>query len=550
MIRAIVERARRLRPGRIPAVHLPWIVACWLLTAVAAVVVLVPGLTEAITAEPAGSSTLVGRFHAPLVLRLLVVAAGGVLAGALVVRILLRERLADAVPRPVAREFAIAVGGGFPALALAADGEWLLAGAALVPLVLAEFVVRRPRTGSSAGVLLVGGLVAAAWGVLLLAQGITATAEGGRTWIALFAAAAAFAAFGSYYGVARAAESRVAWVRPLFRDDLRLPVLVAALAASLLVVGLRLTVARELFPDPDPALWTPLAEAPVSWLHAAAVAGCVVLAGLLSVRRPFRRSRERRITAALAVAGNAELAAGLVVVVVIGLAVAVVSGREFFPAVSPVAVAALKVAGVVAVTLVALAPAFAGTAARALALVSGVYLVPLTVQGLLAASGMTLPGPLVGFAASPVQVALLLLAVAVVAVVVPPARRAFGTGLIVRLAVVPLVAVHAGWLLPAAWSEAGRVVLVVAVILAILVLLPPPDPDRSRHALVVLGASAAQLLTLVVFLLALPSFFDDPSLVVLGLFWLSIAVIVASTVRTVDDPEAVDAATEGAVAAR
>jgi hypothetical protein len=175
--------------------------------------------------------------------------------------------------------------------------------------------------------------------------------------------------------------------------------------------------------------------------------------------------------------------------------------------------------------------------------------VPLTLNGLLAALGVALPAGLAGYPASPVQVMLLLLVAAIVGAVVPAVRRAFGTGLVVRLAVVPLIAVHAGWLLPAAWSEAGRVVFVLGVLLAVLLFLPRLAEHPERHALDVLGASAAQVLALVVFALALPSFLDDPQIVVLGLFWLAVAVIAALTVRVADEPaeEAADEPAEASV---
>jgi hypothetical protein len=372
--------------------------------------------------------------------------------------------------------------------------------------------------------------------VLFVAQLTTPTAARGWAWIALFGFAAAFAAFGSYYGVARAAESRVAWLRPLFRDDLR-PVVVAGIVAAVVVlVVLRLTVARDLFPSPDPELWSPFAKAPISWAHAVAVGALVVAVAARSVRRPLRRTRERRVTAALAVAGNVDLALGIAVILV-AMAVAAVTGGFLIPDVPPIVVAVLKFAGVAAITVVALLPSFRGTAARALAIVSGAYLVPLTLNGLLGAAGVTLPPGLAGYPASPVQVMLVLLVVAVVGVAVPAVRREFGGGLVARFAVVPIVAVHAGWLLPAVWSDAGRIILVVGVLAAVLLLLPRRAEDRDQHALDVLGASGGQVLALGVFALALPSFLNDSQLVVLGLFWLSVAVIAALTVRVADDPE-------------
>jgi hypothetical protein len=104
--------------------------------------------------------------------------------------------------------------------------------------------------------------------------------------------------------------------------------------------------------------------------------------------------------------------------------------------------------------------------------------------------------------------------------------------LVTRLAVVPLIAVHAGWLLPAAWSGLGRVVIVIAVLIALFWLMPPVAADRTGHAYNVIGASTAQLLALAVFVLAIPSLFQDAALIVLGLLWLSIPIIAALTIDT------------------
>ncbi|MGB3911410.1 MAG: hypothetical protein WBL06_13145 [Pseudolysinimonas sp.] len=531
----VVARVGRIRPDRIPAPYLGWVLACWVIALLLAAAILLPGGTDDIVAQQAGSSALVGVFTAPLGIRLLVVAAGGILTGTLLVALLLREQLDFAPARRVAREVALGAAGGFPVLALAADREWVFAGAALVLLGLAEVAAHRPSVASRVGTVLVGLLGAAIWGVLFFAQLTTPTAVGGWAWIALFGFAAAFAAFGSYYGVARAAESRVAWLRPLFRDDLRPLVVAGIVAAVVVLVVLRLTVARGLFPPPDPELWSPFAKAPISWVHAVAVGALVVAVAGRSVRHPLRRSGERRVTAALAVSGNADLALGIAVIVA-AMVLAAVTGGFVIPDASPVVIAALKVAGVVAITVVALLSPFRGTAARALAIVSGAYLVPLTLNGLLGAAGVTLPPGLAGYPASPVQVTLVLLVAAIAGLILPAVRRTFGTGLVVRFAVVPIVAVHAGWLLPAVWSDAGRIVLVVGVLLAVLFFLPPLAETRDRHALHVLTASGGQVLALVVFALALPSFLNDSQLVVLGLLWLSVAVIAALTVR-VDEAE-------------
>lgn len=523
------ERLGRLRPDLVPGAYRGWVLVCWLLTAVLAVVILIPALTAGVEAQQVGTTGPVGVFRAPLHLRLAIALAGAVLTGGLVVIALLRERQAPTRRRRVVRETAVLAAGGFPALVLAADREWVAAGAAVVLLGFAELILHRPAVATRGGTALGGVLAGAPWLVLLVAQvAVRDDGAGSWAWIALFGFAAAFAAFGAYYGVARAAASRIRPFSPLFRDDLpRLAVLGVVLLVVAVAV-LRLTVAREVFGEPDATLWSPFAAAPISWIHAAVVAALVVLVAARSVRHPLRRSREGGVTAGLAAAGNADLVVA-VAIVVLGLVVAVGGGGVLLPDPGPVVVAALKLAGVAAVLVVVLLPAFRGSAARALGLVTGVYLIPLTVNGLLRTLGVEPPA----FPASPVQVALLLVLVAVVAALVAAAGvPLLGTGLTVRLAVVPLVAVHAGLLLPAAWSDAGRVVTVLAVLVALLFLLPPlaATPDARAHDL--LTASAGQVLALAVFALAIPSFVGDPALVVLGLFWLSIAVIVAGVVRT------------------
>ena len=152
---ALGERLTRLRPGSIPAPYLAWAIACWILTLLTALVIVVPGLTAGVDAVQAGASQLIGRFAAPLPIRLLVAAAGAVLTGTLLVVLLIRERWGHersdpGVARRVAREFALVAAGGFPVLALAADQEWVFAGAALVLFALAQLAAHRPALQAGA----------------------------------------------------------------------------------------------------------------------------------------------------------------------------------------------------------------------------------------------------------------------------------------------------------------------------------------------------------------------------------------------------------------
>jgi hypothetical protein len=158
----------------------------------------------------------------------------------------------------------------------------------------------------------------------------------------------------------------------------------------------------------------------------------------------------------------------------------------------------------------------------------------------LLSAGVELPQGIAGFPATPVQIMLLLVVFAAglaVAVFVRPGLAA--PALILRLAIVPLIAVHAGWLLPVAWSGVGRWLLVLGILAALLLFLPRPDADPARRGIALLAASAAQLLAITLTAIAIPSLYDDGQFVVLGLLWLSVTVVISLVVDTGPRDEAV-----------
>jgi hypothetical protein len=348
----ISARLDRVRLDRVPVATRPWIVACWVLTLAIAVLLLVPGLADDVTVDPVGAAHILDRFLAPAWLRmLLVVACGGVAAVAAVLALL--RRSADLVGSSrLRREAALALV-AFPPLALVADRILIPAVAAGLLGIVAEVLAHsgRPTRARAAWV---GVIAFLPWAVLAATQPFVAT--DGWTWAVLFGLAAGFAAFGSYYGVQRAAESRTAAVAFLFRTRIPPIGVLGIVAAVVALVVLRLTVLREAFPEPDPTLWSPFAkESPLSWVHAALVALLIVLVGWRSTRRPLRRFGERRIAAALAAVGNVELVLGSVVIVGTFL-VAVVVGAADLPDAWLAWVPALKVGGVVVIGLSALLP--------------------------------------------------------------------------------------------------------------------------------------------------------------------------------------------------
>ncbi len=520
-------RLDRVRLDRVPVATRPWIVACWLLTLAVSVLLLVPGLADEVSVDAVGAAHLLDRFLAPGWLRMVLVAAAGGVAAVGVVVALLR-RAADPTARTLRAEVAIALN-AFPALALTADRVLLpaaLAGLLFIGLEVVAHVGRATRARAAWA-----GLVAFLGWVVLGATQFVVPADS-WTWAVLFGLAAGFAAFGSYYGVQRAAESRTEAVSFLFRTRMPAPAVLGVVAVIAALVVLRLTVLRDIFPEPDPTLWSPFAkESPLSWVHAALVAGLVVLVGWMSTARPLRRRGERRVAAALAGVGNVELVIGSLVIAGAFL-VAVVVGDATFPDAWLVWVPILKVVGVVVIGCAALLPRLRGTAAAVLAAVSFVYLLPATLQGALLAAGVALPSGVAGFAATPVQIMLILVVFALVLAIVGVVVAATPRALVLRLAVVPFIAVHAGWLLPVAWSDLGRWLLVLGIAASLVLFLPVPDPDPARRGIALLAASAAQLFAITVAALAIPSLYEDGTLVVLGLLWLSVTVVVSLVVET------------------
>lgn len=523
---ALRRRLRRLQLRRVQPAVLPWVIVCWVLTAAALVVLFWPGALAMVTAAPQPDG-LVG-LATPGWYRLFITLAGAVVAGGVVV--------AHGTPRtdgehPRLRsgieEALIAVALLTPVLVLLADRAWLLAVVALAAGIAAELLIHR-----TAQRVLPGILTAVAW-LVLAAHSLTPTGMDAAswTWIVLPGLGAAVAAFGAYYGVARAAEARTRTIRVLFRERWS-PVWVAvAVALAVLVTVLRLTVARELFPVPDPELWSPWTRHWSSWLLAAVVVAALVVVAIRSTRRPLRRVGQRRVTLGLALLGNLHLiAAGFVIVVAL---VAAVFGVVAVPAEVEAAVPWLKVLGVVALGSLMLLPSLAGTAARWLGIVAALFLIPNTLIAALRTSGLEAPS----FAPSPVQVTLLLVGVAAVCAVLnltrPASRPAVRPSLVVRLAVVPLIAVHAGWLLPAIWSEFGLILAAVLLVIGVLLLQPPPARDNATHSARTLVAATSQLFGFGIALLAAPSLLDDPSLIVLGLVWLSVVVVAALCFETV-----------------
>jgi hypothetical protein len=534
------RRVSRLRPDLLRGGYLALAIACWVFTGVMAVVLLVPGLVEeARFFEIPGGFAV---FFAPLWLRVTLAAAATVLVMVGVTSALLSAGFAEhGRATTVAREVGIAATALYPAFALSADRSWQPALVALALALVAEAVIHFPVTKPRP---LAGATVGLPWLVLLAYQFTRIAGEVSWVWLALFWFAASFAAVSLFYGVARAAESRSRALHFLFRNDLRPLVVVAIVGAAFAILILRLTLGRDAINATDAFLWNPWPKQPMSWVLAGIVSVLIVVTAIRASRRPLARLGERRVTVAIGAIGTVEMPIALVVVIT-GMVIAAITGTAWASDEWVDAYPALQFFLVLALGLAALLPRFRGTAARAIALVSVVYLAPAL---FVIAYFDWLPSFV--SVATPVQIAIILAGMSLLLFawnVIVPARRV-ATSVIVRLAAVPVIAIHAGLLLPAAWSGIGRIVIVVLVLAALFLFMPRVAADPRRHAFDVLRASWLQLLALVVFALALPGPFKDETQATLGVLWLSITVIAALSFDTVKAPSASEPASEPAAA--
>lgn len=513
------RRLMRLSLRRVHPAALPWIILSWALSLAIVVVLLWPGVLTELSKRIVPVTEGLSSFDPPGWFRVLALLSAAVFAGAAVV--ISRTKHEDG-PQPIrgyVDEVIVAVAVVLPVAVLLADRAWLFAIAAGLLAAAAELLRRVPRV--------VGGVLAA--GAWLVVLGYQFTLAGRQptswVWVALFGFATAVAAFGAYYAVARAAETRTRAIRVLFRERWnRWIVLLVAVVAAVLVI-IRLTVLRELFPPPDPDLWSPWGRFWTSWVFAVIVVAVLVAVSVRSARRPLLRVGQRRVTAGLAVLGNLNLVfAGLLIV--IGLGMAVVGDVDVPVEWAPV-VPWLKFGGVVLLGLAMLVPRLRGTAARWLGIVAALFLIPNTFA---TAMGDRLP---TGFAPTPVQVTILLVAIALVLGVVNLLRPFVRPSLIARFAAVPVIAVHAGWLLPAVWTQFGIVVAVIVALVSLLLFQPPAARDNATHTVRMLISAATQLLAFGVAMVAAASLLDDPGLVVLGLVWLSVVVVAALCFETV-----------------
>ena len=517
---SLARRVRRLDPRHLPPVARVLAIGCWIASGVLGCILLLPFV--ATDALPPGRPVA----GVPPWLGAIVLLAAAVLA-ATAVALLLYSELRRPPTRGliVVRDLVIAGLAVPPSLALIAEGSaWgFLALASVIPAIVVAHAI--PDAAGPARVAWVAGLATVPWLVAAVLQAFDPRVADGWLWISAFPFATAFAAWGAFYGVARAIESRQRVIRPIFRDDLSAGVLTIVLVLVVTLFALRFTVASGLFGGMDAMTWR--LRPNLSWLHALVVAAVIVAFALDARRRPYRPFGRRGVLVSLGVAGALDfIVLGLIGVV---STAAVVATGEAIDTSGYTPVFALGgLIGVLVILVVTLLPRFRHSLGRVIAIIAAVYLVPAMLAVLLAEQ-VTF-----GFAASAAQVgAVLTLAggglLAWNHLRVGPAIPA---GLVLRLLVIPLLAVHAALLIPFWWAnEIGRIVLVLGVLGSLLLFAPRVAADPVRQARNILRLSAAQLLALVVFLLAIPLAADNALIEALGQLWFAVPVTAALLLR-------------------
>ena len=563
----VARRPLRVRPDRIPRPLGAVVVVLWAAWIAIALALLVPGLIEPFGDDPFGADSFraatagVGENGRFLVVWSVLLGTSALVGAAAVVLLLLRARPRATVGAAfvafgssLAPVFFLVTAGAFAGLAVtlllavAATVLAAVAGGRTTAAIageradLAERAERaerpeRPDGHPSPRTLLVAlaGLATASTWVPLALDGYTSEIPLSlvSSYTVLGVTAVAVTGFVTLSGVAAAAESANSTAGSLDRRALP-PVLTAAvLAAVAVLLVLRFGPLNEVFGELESELWSLRTWS--SRPHALVLALLIVGFALRSTRRPFAARGQRAVTVIVT------LAAGLSNLVLVGAAVVLfvvlfVTGSITDPSSQ---LGWIHLAGLVVVLVLlplAVLPRSRGTTGRVGAVVGLVYLVPMTLSLTLQLRDTEVPA----FWASPTQVVVLLVALVVVAFVAGEVRRARGLpplldrGMLLRLAVIPVVAIHAGELLPAVWSDAlDRPLVVVLSLVAFLFLSPAPVADARTTARRLVAASALQLAILGTFATTIVLDYDAEMFTVVAVIWLAVPVSAVLVCRVV-----------------
>ncbi len=311
-------------------------------------------------------------------------------------------------------------------------------------------------------------------------------------------------------------------------------VVVAAGIKLVLTLALYLGFTGEFLGGPE--YWRPRLDQPLSWVHAALVAGVVAVVAVVSRFRPLEGGRfALRLLTLASLLGVMQVAT---LVAFIGVTtVAVVRPSADATALFSLPMWVIEHVELVQLGGVMLILAFGIWSAR--------HRPPLTTGNYLwLVAGLWLGPPLAGIAlsegggptawAAPGQVETLL-TVAVLALALLPAGRRLSRRALMVLLVVPIVVLHLDTLLPDSWVQSMTQLLVVAATATALWLSPPPvyaDRGRNERVRMLLMARVLIILLLSVYLFTEEEFSGQVSAATtLAWLWLGVPLTAVLTAR-------------------
>ncbi|GAA2223827.1 hypothetical protein N1031_00790 [Herbiconiux moechotypicola] len=522
----VARRPLRVRLDGLPRSLCAVVVVLWLAWIAAAVVLLVPGAVEPFAPETLGGAAVPTDDDSFLVVWTVLLATSALSSGAATVLLQLRAgadagRDHERVRRTVVAAL-VALGTALvPAFFLVGAGSLLAVGVTLwLGFAATGLALAGGLSGRIPLIVSAGAAAACAWlplGLDALVSVVPLSMV--SSYAILGSAAVAVTGFVTIAGVASAAESANATAGSVERRRVRTLPTALVLAGVLVVLVLRYTVLNEVFGEAESELWS--LRTWWSWPHAAVIAALVVVAALRSASAPFSSLGQRTVTVLVSIsAGLSNLV--LVVLSVVLFAVLFVTGTVSDPSGYLGLVHLVSLAVLLMVLVIVFRRRYRRSTGRVGAVVALVYLVPFVGSLVLGLRDRGVPV----FWASPTQVVVLLVLTATALFAVSLGRRRpVDHGMILRLAVIPVAAVHAGELIPAVWDDAlSRPVVIVLSLAAFLLLSPPRHPDARVTARRLVASSALQVAILGTFATSVVLDYDAQLFTVVAVIWLAVPV--------------------------
>jgi hypothetical protein len=508
---AVARRLLRLDLGLLPAVPRVLVVCCWAMTVVVAWLLMLPGVVDTIALAAPGLHHELSFIEPPWYRAVFFVAAATVATSfAAVVTLHLasparrQRRLVTAVG-----VMALAALAGYPALLLAADWSRLgtfVALAATIAVVVASLL---PSAQQYPALRVAGVTVftAIAWLAMIGAQ---QSPSGGYDWAwnGVTSAGVVVAIFGGVFAIARAARSRSLTTNPFARREVDLRAAAIAVSAAVIVVVLRMTVARDWFGSREAEAWTMLGAQ--AWPHAVLVGLVIVYLAVRSNYLPRTPRAQGLVLTLLVLAATAPFVQW-VFIFLTAAASAAFGGPVNLQLVVTSKLTLLAVA-LLPLLVVCLLPWSRGSIGRTAALVALAFYGPVLVGRLAQeVGGLTVPQ----YFASPAMVVVVIIgcSILLLAAMTITRRPLVPARVIALLAVVPLLTETAGLLLPDALSSViGRLVLVAGSLAALLLSMPRVAADPLRRSQRAIRFVAFNLLVVASFALAIGQFapYGDP----------------------------------------